>query len=116
MRTIKRDLLYGSAMSVVVLTFALSWGGPFLKSSPANAQDQANPPQQQKDQAKSKTFTGTIVRSGEEFLLRDSAGLMYKLDDSEHAKQFEGKPVKVTGQLDQQAMVIHVEAIEGANA
>ncbi|MGB7264840.1 MAG: DUF5818 domain-containing protein [Terracidiphilus sp.] len=132
MRSIRHDLLYGSALSALALAFALAWGGPFFGAPSAQAQEQAQPqqqepqqqpdqaqpqqqaPQQQPDQSQATTFTGTVVKSGGQYALRDSSGAVYKLDDSERAKPFEGKAVKVTGQLDQQAMVIHVESIESA--
>ena len=55
-----------------------------------------------------------IVKNGDQYVLRDSSGQIFGLDDSEKAKPFEGKTVKVTGQLDEQAKVIHVEDIEAA--
>jgi len=113
MRSIKRDLIDLSILSAFVLAFALAWGGPFTGGSAAYAQDQPQQPQPSQQQ-KSTTFTGTITRDGSQYVLRDSSGQTYKLDDADRAKQFEGKTVKVTGQLDQQAMVIHVENIEGA--
>jgi hypothetical protein len=75
---------------------------------------QAQPAQEQPkpDQAQSSTFTGTIVKDGEQFLLKDSTGAMYKLDDSSRAQSFEGKSVKVTGKLDTDAKLIHVDNIE----
>jgi hypothetical protein len=57
-----------------------------------------------------------VVKSGNEFILRASSGQMYKLDNPESAKPYEGKAVKVTGQLDEQAKLIHVESIEGSAA
>jgi hypothetical protein len=50
------------------------------------------------------------------FVLRDASGAMYKLDDGERAKPFEGNAVKVTGRLDEEAKLIHVENIEEAAA
>ena len=78
-------------------------------------QDQAQP-QQQTDQNQNKTgtFTGMIVKNGEQYVLRDSSGMVYGLDDSERARPYEGKTVKVTGELDEQAKVIHVESIVSA--
>ena len=115
MQSIKRDLFFGVALSALVFACALAWGSPFIVTSsgstPAQAQDK---PQQ--DQSKSATFTGTVVKDGELFVLRDSYGQVYKLDDAERAKPFEGKAVKVTGQLDTEAKLIHVESIEGAEA
>ncbi len=76
-------------------------------------QDRSNPPE---SKAPAKSFSGTVVKAGEAYVLRDGSGTVFKLDDSESARPFEGKAVKVTGQLDEQAMLIHVESIEGAEA
>jgi hypothetical protein len=65
-------------------------------------------------QQQSQVFTGTIVKTGRRYCLRDSSGQVYKLDDVEGAKAYAGKSVKVTGQLDQQAMLIHVQNIQSA--
>ena len=52
------------------------------------------------------------MKDGDQFTLRESSGSVYLLDDSEQAKPFEGKPVKVTGSLGAKARIIHVETIE----
>ena len=117
MRSIKRDLIDFAALCAMALAFALVLGSPFVAAGSAFAQDQAQPPQQpDQSQAKSATFTGTVVKNGDQFALRDSSGAIYTLDDTDRAKPFEGKTVKVTGQLDEQAKVIHVESIESAVA
>ena len=74
------------------------------------APDQTMQPNQ--DQAKATTFTGTIVKDGENYVLRDSSGGIYKLDDSSRAQAFEGKTVKVTGKLDADSKMIHVDSIQ----
>lgn len=71
--------------------------------------DQTTPNQ---DQTKATTFTGTIVKDGENYVLRDSSGGIYKLDDSSRAQAFEGKTVKVTGKLDADSKMIHVDSIQ----
>jgi len=127
MRSVKRSLFDLSILGAMALAFALAWGSPFSSAGSTPAQDKAQPqqpqpdqaqPQQQPDQtqAKSATFTGTVVKNGDQYALRDSSGAVYTLDDAERAKPFEGKTVKVTGQLDEQAKVIHVETIEGVDA
>jgi uncharacterized protein YdeI (BOF family) len=126
MRSVKQDLFAGFGLSVLVFTCALAWGGPFIVSgssstssagpSLAKAQDQPQQTQSQEPQDKSATFTGTVVLDGAQYLLRDSSGQIYKLDDLERAKPFEGKAVKVTGHLDAEARLIHVEKIEGTEA
>jgi len=135
MRSLKRNFFDLSVLGALTLAFALVWGSPFVGTSPAFAQDQAQPqqqpgqtqpaqpdqtqpqqPQPDQNQAQTATFTGTVVKNGDQFALRDSSGAVYTLDDSQRAKPFEGKTVKVTGQLDEQAKVIHVESIEGVEA
>ncbi|MEI9968672.1 MAG: DUF5818 domain-containing protein [Terracidiphilus sp.] len=143
MRSIKSNLFDLSVLGAIVLAFALAWGSPFASAGSATTQDQAQPqqqpnqsqpqqpqpdqappqpqpnqaqPQPDQNKAQSATFTGTVVKNGEQFALRDSSGAVYTLDDSQRAKPFEGKTVKVTGQLDEQAKVIHVESIEGVEA
>jgi len=136
MRSIKRNLFDLSILGAMALALALAWGSPFAGAGSALAQDQAQPqqkpdqaqpsqpqpdqaqPQQQPDQsqAQTATFTGTVVKHGADYLLRDSSGATFKLDDSERAKPFAGKTVKVTGELDEQAKVIHVESIVGVEA
>jgi hypothetical protein len=113
---VKRDLVLGSTISALALACALAWAVPISTSS-AKAQDQAQPQQQpDQGQAKSATFTGFIIKIGDDYVLHDWSGTLYKLDDPDRAKPFEGEAVKVTGQLDQQAMVIHVESIESTTA
>jgi len=66
--------------------------------------------------SKTATFSGTVVKDGEQYVLRDSSGSVYKLDDSSRAQAFEGKTVKVTGRLDANSKMIHVSSIEGASS
>jgi hypothetical protein len=119
MQSMKRDLTVGA----FTLALALMCGSSFL--TVAHAQEPGKPPApqtqpqpQMPDQtqapAKSSSWTGTIVKDGDGYSLKDSSGSTFKLDDSSKAQQFEGKTVKVTGQLDDQAKMIHVESIEGS--
>jgi len=125
MRSIKRNLIDILALAAMVLAFAVAWGDPFVSNGASAALAQQEPQPQQPDQAqtqpdqnqaKSATFAGTILKNGDEYVLRDSSGQVFGLDDSGKARQYEGKTVKVTGQLDEQAKVIHVETIEPAEA
>ena len=60
-----------------------------------------------------KTFSGTIEKDGDRFILSDKASkLSYVLDDAEKASRFEGKKVKVTGTVDVASNTIHVAEIE----
>ncbi len=106
-RGLFRDLLLGIVLSVFVFVCALAWGGPFLLTGSHSVQAQQN-------QAQHATFTGTILRDGEQFMLRVTSGQLLHLDDARQAQPFEGKQVKVTGTLDAESHLIHVERIESA--
>ena len=117
MRSIKTGLIEFCALCALTLIFGLVPGSPFIADRPALAQAQERPAQkseQTQNQVQAATFAGTVVKDGEHYDLRDSSGEVFKLDDAERAKPFAGKTVKVTGELDAQAKVIHVESIEGA--
>jgi hypothetical protein len=107
-RGLFRDLFLGIAASAFVFVCALAWGGPFLSTASNAATAHV--------QAQHATFTGTVMRNGEQFVLRETSGQIYRLDDPRHAQSFEGKAVKVTGSLDTEAHLIHVERIESAMA
>jgi hypothetical protein len=113
MRSIKRDLTFCLALSAFVFTCALIWGSPFVNAGSVLVRTQGHSDQKQ---YKSATITGTIVQVGDRCLLRDSSGQMYKLDNPRRAKPFEGKAVKVTGRLDLEAKLMHLESIESAEA
>ena len=69
----------------------------------------------QQSQTQARTFTGTVMKNGDNFVLSDpSSKTSYMLDDVRKASQFEGKKVKVTGTVDVANNVIHVETIEEA--
>jgi hypothetical protein len=70
---------------------------------------------QQQSETQAKTFTGTVTKNGENFVLSDTRSkTSYMLDDARKASQFEGKKVKVTGTVDVANNIIHVETIEEA--
>jgi hypothetical protein len=80
---------------------------PVQSSAPATHTLQAQA------QPEVETFTGTIIKNGENFVLSDSATKTgYTLDNPKKASAFEGKKVKVTGTLDKSSHLIHVETIE----
>ena len=82
-------------------------------SAPTAAQPQSNDMQAQE----AKPFSGTIVKEKGKLVLKDTAtNTSYQLDDQDKAKQFEGKSVKVTGKLNANGNVIHVENIEASGA
>ena len=57
----------------------------------------------------SQTFTGTVVKSGDKYVLKDDAGHTYDIDHQVDVKKFEGKRVKVQGTLDATGTMIQVK-------
>jgi uncharacterized protein YdeI (BOF family) len=124
-KTIRSSIL-NLSLGALALTGVLALGVSSALAQEPRTQPPQNQPQTQappagqdemkQDPAESQTFTGTIVRNGEQFSLRDSSGEMYKLDDNAKAEAFEGKQVKVTGRLDTDAKLIHIDTIESASA
>jgi len=119
MRNSKRFLLL-PALAVLVLV--LMWMQP-----PAAAQQQSDPaappamqPEAQplpdnnmSQQSDMKIFTGKIMKSGNQLVLKNNATTsIYKFDDQDRAKVFEGKNVKVKGTLDEATGTIHIASIE----
>lgn len=75
-------------------------------------QDQSNP-----QQPESKAFSGTISKSGDQFVLGDEGGnSSCKLDDQQAAGKYEGKKVRLTGTLGAADNLIRVQTIEEAPA
>jgi Ni/Co efflux regulator RcnB len=82
------------------------------KADPQAAAQQAQPQNEAQTQD-AKPFNGTIVKEKGKLMLKDSvSNVSYQLDDQDKAKQFLGKQVKVTGKLDMNTNVIHVDSIE----
>ena len=57
-------------------------------------------------------FMGKIAKSKGDLVLKGNGGISYKLDNTDQAKQWVGKKVKVTGTLDTATNTIHVVNIE----
>ena len=84
-----------------------------LMAAPVQSIVPATPTLQTQPQAEADTFMGTVLKSGENFVLSDSATkTRYTLDDPRKARRFEGMTVKVTGTLDIASNLIHVQAIQ----
>jgi Protein of unknown function (DUF5818) len=56
----------------------------------------------------SQTFTGTIAKSGDRFVLQETSGTTYDLDNQAAVKDFDGKKVKLHGVLDSKTNTIHI--------
>jgi len=77
-------------------------------------QPQQHDPAAQRQSQSDQQVTGKIVKSNDDgkYVLVDSSGTMYQLDDQDNAKKYEGKKVMVTGSLDSSSSTIHVTRIK----
>jgi Protein of unknown function (DUF5818) len=67
----------------------------------------------EKGRETTKTFSGTVMKQGDIYVLADTADKTnYQLDDAKKADKFVGKNVKVTGTLDAENLTIHVQTIQ----
>jgi uncharacterized protein YdeI (BOF family) len=56
-----------------------------------------------------KTFSGTINKQGDQYVLQDASGTVYNIDNQAAAKKYEGKKVNIHGTLDPDGKTIHVQ-------
>lgn len=56
-----------------------------------------------------QTFSGTIAKSGDKYVLQDTSGKTYDVDHQEALKQYEGKKVRIKGTLDPDGKTIHIK-------
>jgi hypothetical protein len=57
----------------------------------------------------SQSFSGTVAKSGDKYVLQDASGKTYDVDRQEELKKYEGKQVRIKGTLDPDGKTIHVK-------
>lgn len=78
-----------------------------------DAPQQRPPAEGQTQQAPQQSINGKIAKADDgKYVLLDSAGTTYQLDDQTAAKKFAGKNVKVSGTVDTSSNTIHVTDIQ----
>jgi hypothetical protein len=80
------------------------------QSNSNSADSQAADSQNQAPTATS--FTGTISKEADGFVLKVSETTSYKLDAQRQVEQYDGQRVRVTGTIETGVNVIHVDRIE----
>jgi hypothetical protein len=136
----KRFLLLGISLTVVVLVAAQSW--ETADSEPAPTNDDPDPAKEVSGSSArlpeyaepcdgetltaapdsaiafhplagtTVTFSGTVIRAGSQFALRETAGILYTLDSAGRAWPFEGEDVRVTGKLDTSTRLLQIDDIQ----
>lgn len=81
-------------------------------SQPGAEHASPSSPQSQEKSSTAQTFTGTISKEADNYVLKVSGSTSYKLDSQDQVQSFEGKRVQVTGTLDSSINLIHVEKVE----
>jgi len=56
-----------------------------------------------------QTFSGTVAKAGDKYVLQDASGKTYDVDRQEELKKYEGKQVRIKGTLDADGKTIHVK-------
>lgn len=87
---------------------------PDQQAQPSQPSGQtAQPPDSQaqsSDANGAQTFTGTVVKQGDKYVLQDAgSGTTYDIDHQDEVKKFDGKKVRVHGTLDANGKMIHVQ-------
>jgi Protein of unknown function (DUF5818) len=84
-----------------------------LMAAPVQSRVVTTDSSQTQAQPEAKTFAGTTLKSGENFVLSESATKSrYMLDNQNKVRPYEGKNVEVTGTFDVASNLIHIETIE----
>jgi Protein of unknown function (DUF5818) len=107
--------------AIIVATLGCLFGAGLMALSPREKQSGVSEAQtvaaqgRTGQQQEAATFTGTIVKYNDRFVLKDEAAkTWYDLDDQKSAGKFAGKRVRVTGTFDASDNTIIVQTIEEA--
>lgn len=107
------------ALAVAMLAMAIPSLGQASKQTPdpqqPSTQTQTPSTETSAGSQSMQTFQGIIGRADSGYVLKDSTGAVYQLDDQKKAKDFSGQNVKVTGALDSATSTIHVASIAPAS-
>jgi len=125
----RTSLILIAVFAMVMLPAAFAQGTPSQSQDP-NTQPTATPSQQTPSAEPTQTpstnspsssaspsdaqrmFVGSIAKNSSGKFVLHTGGTDYQLDDQAQAGKFDGKDVKVTGQLDQSSNTIKVQSIE----
>ena len=53
-----------------------------------------------------QTFSGTVVKQGDKYVLKDDSGKVYDIDHQTDVAKFDGKRVRVQGTLDPKGKIL----------
>ena len=113
----RTSLILIAVFALVMLPAAFAQGTPSQQTPSAPDASQAPSASSPSSSASSSSdaqrmFVGSIAKNSSGKFVLHTGGTDYQLDDQAQAGKFDGKDVKVTGQLDQSSNTIKVQAIE----
>jgi outer membrane biosynthesis protein TonB len=88
---------------------------PPAQQPPAQTPDQSQAPSDNSPSAAApsasdgQTFSGTVVKAGDKYVLKTDSGKTYDIDHQDEVKKFDGKRVRVKGKLDDSGTKIQVQ-------
>jgi outer membrane biosynthesis protein TonB len=85
---------------------------PEPQQNPPAPPSKESPTSDKSQTATAQSFTGTISKEADSFVLQVSTAIFYKLDNAQQVQQYEGQRVRVTGTLDSSINLIHVDKVE----
>jgi uncharacterized protein YdeI (BOF family) len=125
MKMKRTSLILIAVFALVMLPAAFGQGTPSQSQDPSTQTPSTQPPSQgpntdspssaSSSSEAQHSFVGSIVKNGDTFVLH-TGDAEYQLDDQSQASKFEGKDVKVTGQVDQSSNTIRVQSIVPAHS
>jgi uncharacterized protein YdeI (BOF family) len=126
LKTISEDLMnkHTTLSSALALVAGMVFSGAtFSAAQNQSPSQQQQPPSQAPNQsgqqapdsqasgqaAQGQVFAGTIMKSGDKYVLQDASGTSYDVDRQDLVKKYEGQKVRSNGTLDQDGKTIHVK-------
>jgi uncharacterized protein YdeI (BOF family) len=113
--TTLRSLTLGAALVAMTMPALAQSQKPGTPDPQDRDRQQQSQMQSSETSTEAQTFQGTIVQEQNAYVLKDSTGTSYQLDDQQKAKEFSNQTVKVTGKLDTSSRTIHVSSIAKAS-
>ena len=104
-----RGFLAGAAGAGVQSLFVRATASIAPQPSQPPAGQSGNDAQAQAPAEDGQTFSGTIAKTGDKYVLQDTSGKTYDVDHQEALKQYEGKKVRIKGTLDPDGKTIHIK-------
>ncbi|MCL5263493.1 MAG: DUF5818 domain-containing protein [Acidobacteria bacterium] len=114
MRINYRNLFLALALGAFTFAATPGWAGmtPAFQAQTTPGAQSYQSQMGNKAQSRVQSVTGTIVKSGGQFVLEASNGQEYQLSNASRAKSYVGKTVTVTGKVNASSHTISVQSIQ----